>query len=170
MCWWCGHNPMCVWFQTAVIPCWSQYYFICKAWDGNHRQISAPTLPNSSKQVPILEENRVFVGLFWLAKKTCMCGCRLALYCSKVNISSLKRFMKPGMGIIDTYLLQPYHFLLASPHFEGTLSSCWSVLAKKTCVVGCRTVLYYFKVNISSLKGFMKTGIGIIDGFLLQPH
>ena len=32
-------------------------------------------------------------------------GCRLVLYHLNFNISSLSMFMKPGMGIIDGFLL-----------------------------------------------------------------
>ena len=46
-----------------------------------------------------------------LAQNTRVCGCRPELYYSKVNIGLLGRFMKPGMGIIDNFLVQPHHFL-----------------------------------------------------------
>ena len=40
-----------------------------------------------------------------LARNTCGYGCRLVIYQFKFNISSISRFMKPGLGIIDRFLL-----------------------------------------------------------------
>ena len=61
-------------------------------------------------------------------------------------------------------------FYQTGPHFGGKLTSFVAILAQNTCVCGFRPVLYYFKVNISLLERFMKPGMGIVDGFLLQPH
>ena len=61
-------------------------------------------------------------------------------------------------------------FYQTSPHFGGKLTSFVTVLAENQCVCGDRPVLYCSKVNISVLERFMKSGMGIIDGFLLQPH
>ena len=80
---------------------------------------------------PFSRKIKCLWGYVLLKRYVCMCGSRLTLYYSKVNISSLKWFMKPVMGIIDLYLLQPYYFLPASPHFEGKLSSCWPVFRQK---------------------------------------
>ena len=46
-----------------------------------------------------------------VAHNTCVYGCRLVLYQYKFNISTLSRFMKPRIRIIDEFLLQPHHFL-----------------------------------------------------------
>ena len=105
-----------------------------------------------------------------LTKNTCVCGCRPVLYYFKVNVSLLERFMKPGMGIIDNFLLQPRHFYQANPNFGGKSTSFVAALAQNTCVHGCRLVLYHLNFNISLLSRFTKPGMGIIDGFLLQPH
>ena len=61
-------------------------------------------------------------------------------------------------------------FYQTGPHFGGKLTSCVAILAKNTCVCGCRPVLYYCKVNIIILERFMKPEMGIIDNFLLQPR
>ena len=52
-----------------------------------------------------------------LTRNTWVCGCRLILYQFKFNISSLLRFMKPAMGIIDEFLLQRHHFLCNKSQF-----------------------------------------------------
>ena len=61
-------------------------------------------------------------------------------------------------------------FYQTSPHFGGNLTSFVAILAQNTCVLDCRPVLCYFKVNVSLLERFMKPGTGIIDGCLLQHH
>ena len=58
-----------------------------------------------------------------LAQIRCMGGSRPRLYYFKVNISLSRRFMKPVMGIMDKFLLQPYHFSPANPHFTAKGSS-----------------------------------------------
>ena len=91
-----------------------QYYFIRKvheACDGNHGYISSPASQFATKPIPVLEENRQIVLLFWPKINVCKYGCRLVLYHLNLNISLVSRFVKPGMGIIDGFLLQPYHFL-----------------------------------------------------------
>ena len=50
------------------------------------------------------------------------------------------------------------------------MTSCVAVLAKNSCVCGCQQGLYYSKVNIYSFERFIRTGIVIVDTFLLQPH
>ena len=105
-----------------------------------------------------------------LAKNTCLCGDRPALHWSKVSISILERFMKPGMGIIHEFLVQPHYFhIKPGPRFGWKMTSFVAILAKNTYVCGYRPVLYYFNVNIGLLERFMKPGMGIIDKFLLQP-
>ena len=64
----------------------------------------------------------------------------------------------------------PTIFCKASSHFGGKWTSFVAVMAQKTCVYGCRLILYQFKFNISSLLRFMNPEMGIIDEFLLQPH
>ena len=100
----------------------------------------------------------------------CVYDCRLLLYHSKVNICSHARFMKPMLGIIDGFALQARHFLVRKSPFWRKPSSCGAVLVQKTCMCGCRLVLYYSKVNIHSLERIMKPRMGIIDGCLLQHH
>ena len=46
-----------------------------------------------------------------MAQNTCVDDCRLTLYQFKINIHLLSRFMKPRVGIMDDFLLQPHHFL-----------------------------------------------------------
>ena len=106
-----------------------------------------------------------------LVQITCLCGYRRVLYYFKVNISVLERFMKSGIGIMDTFPIQPHHFLQSQSSFWiSTWTSFVAILAQNTCVYGCRLVLYQFKFTIISLSRFMKPGMGIIDGFLLYPH
>ena len=61
-------------------------------------------------------------------------------------------------------------FYQTSPNFEGKLTSFVPILAKNTCVCGCKPVIDYSKLNTSLLERFMKPGIETIDTFLLQPH
>ena len=105
-----------------------------------------------------------------MAKNTCVCGCRIMLYYSKVNISLFRRFMKPKIGIMDTFLAHLTNFYQANPSFGGKPTSSVAVLAQNTCVYGRRLVLYHLNFNIISLSRFMKPGMGIIVWFLLQPH
>ena len=105
-----------------------------------------------------------------LAQNTCLCGCRLILYQFKFNISLLSRFMKPTIGIIDEFLLQPHHFLSNKSPFRRKMNYFVAILAQNTCVCGYRPVLYYSKVNISLLGGFVKHVMAIMDTFILQPH
>ena len=46
-----------------------------------------------------------------MAQNTYVYDCRLILYQFEFNISLLSRFMKPRVGIMDEFLLQPHHFL-----------------------------------------------------------
>ena len=46
-----------------------------------------------------------------LAQNPYVCACRRGLYYYKANIGSLGRFVKPGMGITDSFLPQPHRFL-----------------------------------------------------------
>ena len=78
----------------------------------------------------------------------CVCGCRPVLYYSKITIILLGRFMKPGMGIMDQFVLQPHHFLLSH---GGKPTRFVPVLAQNTYVYGCRLALYHLILNISSL-------------------
>ena len=50
------------------------------------------------------------------------------------------------------------------------MTSFVTVLAQNTCVCGYRPVLHYFKLNISVLERFMKSGMEIMDNFLPQIH
>ena len=105
-----------------------------------------------------------------LAQDTCVYGYRTILYYSKVNLGWLGRFMRPQMGIMDNFPVQPHHFLQSQPSFWWQMDYCVAVMAQNICVYGWRLVLHQFKFNTSSLSRFMKPGIGIINGFLLQPH
>ena len=98
-----------------------------------------------------------------LAQNTHVRGCRPVLYYLKVNISSLGRFLKPVMGIMDKCLLQPRHFLSSQSPFWRKTTSCVAVLAQNTCVYGCRLVLCHLTFNISSLYRFTKPRMGTID-------
>ena len=69
-------------------------------------------LPNKS---PFWKKMSICVAI--LARNTGIYDCSLVLYPSKVNISSLSRFMNPWMGIIDYFLLQPHHFLSSKSPF-----------------------------------------------------
>ena len=42
-------------------------------------------------------------------------------------------------------------FYQTGPHFDQKLTTFVTILAKNICLCGCRTVLYYFKINISLL-------------------
>ena len=53
---------------------------------------------------------------------------------------------------------------------RGKMTNGVTVLAQNPCVCGYRPVLHYFEVNISVLERFMKSGMGIMDTFLLQIH
>ena len=53
-------------------------------------------------------------------------------------MSLLGRSKKPDMGIMDNCLLQPHHLLQANPRFEEKTTSFVAILAKNTCVYGCR--------------------------------
>ena len=64
-----------------------------------------------------------------LAKNTHVCGCRPVLYYFKVNISLLKRFIKPVMVIMDRCVLQPHYFLPRKPPF-------WRKIGKFCCCYG----------------------------------
>ena len=71
-----------------------------------------------------------------MAQNTCVYGCRLVLYQFKFNISSLSRFMKPRMGIIDGFLLQPRNFLSKkSPFWRKIDLFCGCFCPKHMCVV-----------------------------------
>ena len=83
--------------------------------DGNHICISSPTLPISTKRIPILKEKQVVMWV--LTKDTLVYECRLVVYHSKVNARSYSRFMKPGIGIVDGFLLPPCHFLPSKSPF-----------------------------------------------------
>ena len=69
-----------------------------------------------------------------MAQNTCVYGCRLVLYQFKFNISSLSRFMKPEMGMINKCLLQPHHFLWnKSPFWRKINSFCGCSGPKHMC-------------------------------------
>ena len=115
-----------------------------------------------------------------LAHNTHVCGCRPVLYYFKVNVSLLKRFIEPGMEIMDECVLRwktyiDFYSNLAifsqtSHHFGGKLTSFVAVLAQNTIECGCRPVLYYFKINISLLERFIEPRMVIMDECVLQPH
>ena len=119
-------------------------------------------------------------SLFWrkrtscvavLGQNTCVYCCRLVLYHLNFNISSISTFMQPGRGIMDGYLLQPYHFLPNQSLFLRKVGTSFvSVLAQNIGVWVCRPVLYYFKVNISLLGRLTKPEMRSMDTFLLQSH
>ena len=74
----------------------------------------------------------------------------MSVYYYKVDITQWARFIKPRTGIIDGFLVQPDIFCQANPDFGAKLSNCLAIMAKNTCVYGCRLVLYHSKFNISS--------------------
>ena len=70
-----------------------------------------------------------------LDHNTCGWACRLVLYYSKVNISLLGRFMKPGMRLMDTFLFQPRHILQRqSPFWKKNDKFCCHSDPKHMCV------------------------------------
>ena len=97
-----------------------------------------------------------------LAQNTGVCGCRPRLYYSKVNIGDYKGSWSLGWESWITFPHSLAIFRKASPHFGGKWTSFVPILAQKTCVYGCRLVLYLFKYNISLLLRFMKPGMGIM--------
>ena len=99
-------------------------------------------------------------------------GCKLVIHQLKFNISSLSRFMKPGSGMVDGFVLQHHHLYQTSPHFGGNTTSFVDVLAQNTCVCvcGCRPVLYYSTVNFGLLGRFKKTQMRIMDNIPVQPR
>ena len=104
------------------------------------------------------------------AQNTCVCGHKPALYYSKVSVSVLERFMKPGMGIIDNFLLQTHHLLQSKSTFWGKATNFVAVLAQSICVYGFRLILYPLNFKISSWERFMKIGRGIKDSFLVHLY
>ena len=70
-----------------------------------------------------------------MAQNTWLYSCRLVLYQSKFNISLIWRFLKPGMGIIDGFLLQPRRFLWnKSPFWRKINSFCGYYGPNHMCV------------------------------------
>ena len=96
---------------------------------------------------------------------------RLVLCHLMFNTSSLSRFVKSGMGLIDEFLLKLCHFVSnQSPCWRKFDYFCGCAGPKHMCVCGYRPVMYYSKVNISLLRRFMKAELGVMDNFILQPH
>ena len=70
----------------------------------------------------------------------------VVLYSSKVNISSLLRFINPGAGIIDGFVLQHTIFYRASPCFGGKVS-IFVVIWPKTHVF--IIIIWYYTLSKS---------------------
>ena len=106
-----------------------------------------------------------------LAQNTCLCVVIDQYYIiPKFNISALERFTKPGMGIMDKFLLQIYHLLPSQSPFWRKTDKFVAVLAQNTRVYGCRLVLYHLNFNIGLWERFMKPGKRIKDRFPVQPY
>lgn len=103
-----------------------------------------------TKWIPIMEENRVVVGLFWPKIYVCMYGYKLMLYQSKVIDSSYARFTKPVIGIIDWFLLQYHEFLPSQFYLRGKMSNFEGFIVITPGVCGCRLLVYHSKVNTNS--------------------
>ena len=61
-------------------------------------------------------------------------------------------------------------FYQIDPHIGGKASGWVTVTARNACMCGCRQVLYYSKVNITSLEMFLKPWMSIRNMSLLQHH
>ena len=105
-----------------------------------------------------------------MEKTTCVYGCTLYKYDYKVEIGSWARFMKLETWLTVRFIVQSAISHQANPCFGGKPTSIVAVLVQNTCVYDCRLVLHYLNFTILSLSGFMKPGVGIIDGFLLTAH
>ena len=79
--------------------------------------------------------------------KTSLYGCNLALCQFKFNISSMSRFMKPRMEIIDGFLLQPHNFFSKKSPFGKKMDSfCGCFCLKHVCVLlQTRIILFQCK-------------------------
>lgn len=91
-----------------------------------------------------------------LAQNTHGCGCRPGLKYSKDIISVSERFMKPGMGIMDIFILKSHQFQTRQSHIEEKTTSVVAVPVLNTCIYSCGLVLYDLRFKMSSLLRFMK--------------
>ena len=105
-----------------------------------------------------------------LAKNTCVCGCRPVLYYFKVNISLLEMFMKPGMGIIDNFLLQPRHFVPSQTQYWRNIDKFCSCSGPKHMFILLQTDTMPFKLQYQFIVKVCEAWGGIIDEFVLPPH
>ena len=79
-----------------------------------------------------------------MAQNTCMYGCRLVLPKLKFNISSISRFMKPRMGIIDGFLLQHHQFLTNKFLLWRKVDSFWGCFCPKHIYAWLQTRIILF--------------------------
>ena len=169
-----GPKHMCVWLQTSDILFQSQYQFIRKVhegWDGNHGQFSTPPSPFSTKPIPMLEENRQVLWMVQPKTHVCMVEDYIVLYHLNFNMCSLSRFVKPGRGIVDEFLLQPHHFLSKpSPYLRKNDQFCDCSGLKHTCMWLQTGVLLFQSQYDCIRKAREACGMGIMDTFLPQIH
>ena len=100
-----------------------------------------------SNQSPFWWKIDYFVTV--LAQNSYVCGCRPVLYYYKVNVRLLGRFMKPGMGIMNKFLLKLHNFLPSRSPFWREMDTFVAIMAQNTCVYGCRLILYHLKLTNS---------------------
>ena len=84
-----------------------------------------------------------------MAQNTCVCGYRPVLYYFKVNGSVLERFTKPGMAIMDTFLLQIHNLLQSKPTFFEESRHILLLFGPKTHV--CMALDWYHTILTSIL-------------------
>ena len=66
---------VCVWFQTGAAPLELQYQFIRKVYDDwfrHHSWISTPTLPFSTKPIPVFVKIGPILWLVWPKTHVCV--------------------------------------------------------------------------------------------------
>ena len=105
-----------------------------------------------------------------LDQNTCVQGSRSLLQYSEVIIILLGRFMKPGMGIIDKFQVQPHHFLQSQSPFLRKLDQFCGWSGPKRMCVWFQTGTTPLELQYLFIKRFTTTGLGIVDGHLLQPR
>ena len=103
--------------------------------------------------VPTLEEHCLVLWLFWSKTHMCVVVDQWYMYYSEVNISLLGRFTKPGMGILDNFLLQPCKFTLSQCPFwrEKKRHVLWLVWPQRYM---CMIVDWYYTTWTSILAHY----------------
>ena len=95
-----------------------------KAIDWNNRCISSLILPFFYK-VGSHSGEKSSTCVAGLAINTCVYGCTLVSYHTKLNISLLSRFTKPWVGIVDGILVESSHFLPSQyPFLSNSTQFC----------------------------------------------